>query len=564
MKYTTLKLGEILVKNGVLSDDALKDALLAQKNSGKRLGEILIGGNYITEKQLLDILAAQLSIDYVDLDQINIDTALAEYVPETLARENHLVPIAKEGKVLRLAIADPLNYNAINDVANYSKLTMDIVIAENAKIDRKIRQLYVSGKALAAAQELSQIIENIPKAADTQQKNSDQPIVRLVNMMIEQAVLLKASDIHIEPGEKELRIRFRIDGYLITYIEADVGIAPAVISRIKYIGGMNIAERRLPQDGRINYKAAGQDIDMRISSMPSVFGEKIVIRIATALDLQMERSDIGFLPINNGLLDEILKKDHGIILITGPTGSGKSTTLYTILREKRRDDINLITIENPVETIIPGITQVDVNAKAGLTFASVLRSILRQDPDMIMIGEIRDEETADLAIGAAITGHLVFSTLHTFDAPSAVLRLVDMGIEPFMVSAALVGVISQRLIRKICPKCKISYEASEEERNLLRVPNAPQGQEEEKLILYKGEGCNFCNFTGYKGRTAVHEVMPVTARVRKAIYDKASNDEVRRAAIEEGMLSLFENTRIRVLQGITTYEELLKLYTTDI
>ena len=564
MKYTTLKLGEILVKNGVLSDDALKDALLAQKSSGKRLGEILIGGNYITEKQLLDILAAQLSIDYVDLDQINIDTALAEYVPETLARENHLVPIAKEGKVLRLAIADPLNYNAINDVANYSKLTMDIVIAERAKIDRKIRQLYVSGKALAAAQELSQIIENIPKAADTQQKNSDQPIVRLVNMMIEQAVLLKASDIHIEPGEKELRIRFRIDGYLITYIEADVGIAPAVISRIKYIGGMNIAERRLPQDGRINYKAAGQDIDMRISSMPSVFGEKIVIRIATALDLQMERSDIGFLPINNGLLDEILKKDHGIILITGPTGSGKSTTLYTILREKRRDDINLITIENPVETIIPGITQVDVNAKAGLTFASVLRSILRQDPDMIMIGEIRDEETADLAIGAAITGHLVFSTLHTFDAPSAVLRLIDMGIEPFMVSAALVGVISQRLIRKICPKCKISYEASKEERDLLRVPNTPPGQEEEKLILYKGEGCNFCNFTGYKGRTAVHEVMPVTARVRKAIYDKASNDEVRRAAIEEGMLSLFENTRIRVLQGATTYEELLKLYTTDI
>ncbi len=563
MKYTTLKLGEILVNGGALTEDALKEALKVQKGSGKRLGTILIESHFITERQLLDVLASQLSVELVDLDQFNIDPNLSELVPEAVAREKHIVPIEKLGKTLKIAVADPLDYNTISDVGSFSKLTVSVVLAESLKIEKKISQLYVSKKALAAAEELSRIVESIPKETEVFSKNSEQPIVRLVNMMIEQAVMLKASDIHIEPGEKELRIRFRVDGYLVTYIEADVGIAAAVVSRIKYIGGMNIAERRLPQDGRINYKAAGQDIDMRISSIPSVFGEKIVIRIATALDLQMERDQIGFLPFNNDRVDEILKKDHGIVLITGPTGSGKSTTLYTILREKRRDDINLITVENPVETIIPGITQVDVNAKAGLTFASVLRSILRQDPDMIMVGEIRDEETADLAISAAITGHMVFSTLHTFDAPSAVLRLVDMGIEPFMVSASLVGVISQRLIRKICPKCKIEYEATEEERDLLRVPTAHEGHPEEKLTLYKGQGCTFCNFTGYKGRTAVHEVMPVTAKVRKAIYDRESNDEIRRVAMEEGMITLFENTRIRVIQGFTSYEELLKLYTSD-
>lgn len=560
MKYTTLKLGEILVKGGVLTEEALHKALKEQKGSGKRIGEILIKGKYISEKQLISSLSSQLGIEYVDLDTVKLDPNLSEYVPEALAKANTVVPIEKKDKILKLAVADPLNYSIINDVSTYSKLTVSIVIAEQDKIEKKIYELYVSQKAMAAAQELSRLAESIPKVEDSTQI-SDQPIVRLVNMMIEQAVILKASDIHIEPQENKMRIRFRIDGYLVPYLEAGSEIIPAVVSRIKFIGGMNIAEKRVPQDGRINYRSAGQDVDLRISSIPSVFGEKVVIRIATALDLNMDKSEIGFLPVNMRRFEEIVDKDHGIVLITGPTGSGKSTTLYTVLREKRRDDINIITVENPVETIIPGITQVDVNAKAGLTFASSLRSILRQDPDVIMVGEIRDEETADLATSAAITGHLVFSTLHTFDAPSAIIRLVDMGIEPFMVSASLVGVISQRLIRKICPRCKTSYIASKEEREIL---NATYRDEEDPIYLYKGEGCEYCNGTGFKGRTAIHEVMPVSPKIRKAIYDRVSNDEIRRIAIDEGMITLFENVRIKVLDGTTSYEELLKLYSSQI
>lgn len=560
MKYTTLKLGEILVKDGAMSEESLQKALKEQKGTGKRIGEILIKGKYISEKQLIASLSSQLAIDYIDLDTIKLDPNLSEYVPEAIAKANIVVPIEKNGKILKLAVADPLNYNTINDVSTYSKLTVHIVIAEQEKIEKKIYELYVSQKAMAAAQELSKLVEAIPKVEDNI-KNSDQPIVRLVNMMIEQAVITKASDIHIEPHEDKMKIRFRVDGYLVPYMEAGSEIIPAVVSRIKFIGGMNIAEKRVPQDGRINYRSAGQDVDLRISSIPSVFGEKIVIRIATALDLDMNRDEIGFLPVNMRRFDDIVNKDHGIVLITGPTGSGKTTTLYTVLREKRRDYINMITVENPVETIISGITQVDVNVKAGLTFASALRSILRQDPDIVMVGEIRDEETADLAISAAITGHLVFSTLHTFDAPSAVIRLVDMGIESFMVSAALVGVVSQRLIRKVCAKCKVSYEASKEE---LDVLNLTFREKDDKVILYKGEGCQYCNGTGYKGRTAIHEVMPISNKIRKAIYDKMSNDDIRKVAIEEGMITLYENIRIRVLDGTTSYEELLKLYSSQI
>ena len=559
MKYTTLKLGEILIRGGVLTEEGLQKALKEQKGSGKRIGEILIDGKYISEKQLISSLSSQLGIEYVDLDAVKLEPSLSEYVPEALAKSNIVVPIEKKGKTLKLAVADPLNYSIINDVGTYSKLTVNIVIAERNKIEKKIYELYVSQKAMAAAQELARLADAIPKAEESTQ-NSDQPIVRLVNMMIEQAVILKASDIHIEPQEYKMRIRFRIDGYLVSYLETGAEIIPAVVSRIKFIGGMNIAEKRIPQDGRINYRSAGQDIDLRISVIPSVFGEKIVIRIATALDLNMEKSEIGFLPVNLRRFEEMTEKDHGIVLITGPTGSGKSTTLYTVLRGKRRDDINMITVENPVETIIEGITQVDVNVKAGLTFAASLRSILRQDPDIIMVGEIRDEETAELATSAAITGHLVFSTLHTFDAPSAVIRLIDMGIEPFMVSASLVGVASQRLIRKVCPRCKVAYEATKEEREIL---NATYREEGEPIYLYKGQGCQYCSGTGYKGRTAIHEVMPVSPKIRRAIYEEASIDDIRRIAIEEGMITLFENVRIKVLDGTTSFDEMLKLYSSQ-
>lgn len=556
MRYTTLKLGEILVRSGVIAQEAMSKALKEQKGSGKRIGEILIEGGYITEKQLIDSLSSQLDIEYVDLDNIKGDIYLFEYVPESVAKSKHVVPIGKKGNTLKLAVTDPLDYNTITDIGTYSKMKVDLVLAERVKIDKRIHELYVSKQAKEAAYELAKAAEMIPKQSVDFQ-SSDQPIVRLVNMMIDQAVNLKASDIHIEPGEENMRVRFRIDGYLVQYLETDVSITPAVVSRIKFIGGMNIAEKRVPQDGRVNYKNGSQDIDLRISTIPSVFGEKVVIRIASALDLNMKRDEIGFLPGNMRRFDTVINRDHGIVLVTGPTGSGKSTTLYTVLREKNNDDINIVTVENPVETIIAGITQVDVNVKAGLTFATSLRSILRQDPDIIMVGEIRDEETADLATTAAVTGHLVFSTLHTYDAPSAVIRLFDLGVEPFLVSAALVGVISQRLIRKICPECKVSYLASQEELDVLKPKMDEVGG---NIMLYKGEGCSYCNHTGYKGRTAIHEIMPVTPKIRKAIYDKVSVDEIKDVAIEEGMITLFENARIRVLQGVTSYEEFLNFY----
>lgn len=556
MRYTNLRLGEILINNGTMTEEAMDRALAEQKGSGKRIGEILIKGQYITEEQLINSLCAQLEIEYLDLDNIKIDPYLSRYLPEAIAKSNLVVPIEKKGNNLILAVTDPLNYNVIQDVGNFSKLNVNIVIAEREKIEQKIFELYVSGKAMEAAKELSQIVATIPKEAEAYH-SSEQPIVRFVNMMIEQAVILRASDIHIEPGEHKLGIRYRIDGTLMNYLDASIDIAAAVASRIKFIGGMNIAEKRLPQDGRINYKSGDTDVDLRISSIPSVYGEKIAIRIATALDMNMERGDIGFLPVNLRRFDKIMNNDHGIVLVTGPTGSGKSTTLYTVLREKSSSEVNIITVENPVENIIEGITQVDVNAKAGLTFATVLRSILRQDPDIIMVGEIRDEETADLATAAAITGHLVFSTLHTYDAASAVIRLMDMGIEPFMVSASLVGVISQRLIRKVCPRCKVAYSASKEELEMLDIYKQ---EAEEELILYRGEGCSYCNNTGYKGRTAIHEIMPVSAKIRKAIYEKASIDDIKQTAIDEGMITLYENARIRVMQGVTTYEEMLKLY----
>lgn len=554
MKYTNLKLGEILINDGLLTEEVMGQALEKQKGSGKRIGEVLISEGFITEMQLIQSLSSQLEIEYIDLETVKADPDLAALVPERIAKANGVIPFEKKGSELKVALSDPLNYGVIQNISNYSKMNVTIYLAERQKIEYKIHELYVAGKAMEAARELSGIVDSIPKEAETFH-SSDQPIVRFVNMMIEQAILLRASDIHIEPGEEKLNIRYRVDGMLMPYHESSVDIAPAVVSRIKFIGGMNIAEKRLPQDGRINYKSGDLDVDLRISSIPTVYGEKVVMRIATALDMNLIRGEIGFLEENNKRFDRILSKDHGIILMTGPTGSGKSTTLYTVLREKNKSDINITTVENPVENIIEGISQVDINTKAGLTFANVLRSILRQDPDIIMVGEIRDDETANIATAAAITGHLVLSTLHTYDAPSAVVRLIDMGVEPFMVSASLIGVVSQRLIRKVCPRCKVAYEANDEE---LKVLGYPAG---ERVVLYKGTGCSYCSGTGHKGRTAIHEVMPITKRIKKAIYDRNSIEDIRDIALQEGMMTLFDNLKIRVLEGVSSFEEVLKLYT---
>ncbi len=551
MKITNLKLGQILVNSGVLTEEKLQQALEQQKNSKMRLGEILISNEYLTEMQIIRSLEQQLSIPYLDLTSVTIDPTLSALLPEELARSTHAAPVKRESSVLTLAVEDPLDYNGINNIAIYTKLKINPVIAEREKIETKIRELYTTQKAFAAAKELSTKQEDAQAEAIT--SGSDQPIIRFVNNMIEQAVLMKASDIHIEPQEKTMRIRFRVDGHLILYMETRSELAPSVVSRIKFIGGMNIAEKRVPQDGRINYKINEKEIDMRISVLPCIFGEKVVIRITTALGFSLVKEDIGFLPENLVKFNKMLHNNHGIILLTGPTGSGKSTTLYTALKEIMRDDINIITAENPVEMILPNITQVEVNSRAGLTFAAVLRSILRQDPDVVMVGEIRDAETAQIACSAAITGHLVLSTLHTYDAPSSIIRLMDMGIEPFMVSAAMLGVIAQRLVRRLCPHCKEAYLANTQELALLGLP------QDAKQTLYHAKGCSYCSGRGYLGRTAIHEVMPLSPAIKACIINGSSQEEVRKVACTEGMTTLNENLQQIVRDGITSIEEMLEV-----
>lgn len=554
MKITNLKLGQILVKSGALTEEKLQEALASQKGSNMRLGEILIRDEFLTESQLARSLEQQLSIPYLDLATVSVDPKLSQVMPENLARRSRSVPIRQDGNVLTVAVSDPLDYNGMNDIATYTRMKINPVISEGSKIDTKIRELYTTQKAYAAVREFAG--SQAEAAARPEEEDGlDRPIIRFVNNMIEQAVLMKASDIHIEPEEDSMRIRFRVDGHLSLYMETGAELIPSVVSRIKFIGGMNIAEKRIPQDGRINYKVSGQEIDMRISILPCVYGEKVVIRITTALGLEMRKDSIGFLPENLKRFDQLLDNNHGIILLTGPTGSGKSTTLYTALKEIMREDINILTIENPVEMIIPHITQVDVNEKAGMTFGAALRSLLRQDPDVVMIGEIRDGETAQIASSVAITGHLVLSTLHTYDAPSAIIRLIDMGIEPFMVGSSLLGVISQRLIRLLCPHCKEEYLAKEDELAMLELPAGT------RHTLYRAKGCSYCNHRGYRGRTAVHEVMMVSPAIKKCIHVGESVDTIRDVSVEEGMIPMSENIRRLVVAGKTSVEEMLEVHT---
>ena len=558
MRGSSLKIGQILINMGAITPDQLDQALSMQKQNNLHLGEIIIKEKMCEEEKVCFALSKQFSIPFVDLDEVELKDELSNIISSELAEQSMVVPLEldEQTRTLTIAVADPLDYKNLNRIQTTTKMALQTVIAAPSQISKAHRALYASKKAQDEAREFiaSQVgqvkeedIDAAKAAAD------DQPIIRFVNNMIEEAVRLKTSDIHIEPMEEVLLIRFRIDGKLQKYMETSAQLAPSVTSRIKFIGGMNIAEKRIPQDGRINYRVGTTEVDMRISILPVVFGEKVCARITTAIGLKMDKSAIGFLPENLAKFDKLLTQNRGIILVTGATGSGKSTTLYTALHEVMGEDINIITVEDPVEQIQPGITQVQTNDKAGLTFAAALRSILRQDPDIIMIGEIRDGETAGIAVQAAITGHLVLSTLHTYDAPSSVARLVDMGIEPYMVSSALLGIIAQKLARRLCVSCKEAYVPDENERLGLNLdPN-------EEITLYRKCGCEKCNKKGYKGRIAVHEVMLLTTTLKRAITAGKSTDEVRDIAIEEGMIPMKENVRIDVLKGLTSYEEFIEM-----
>ncbi|MDD6488613.1 MAG: ATPase, T2SS/T4P/T4SS family [Clostridia bacterium] len=555
MRVSTLKIGQILINSGDITEEQLEEALQKQKTSKKRVADILIEDEIVTEQQVCKALEKQLYIPYIDLDSVKLDEELSGILPEEMAQSKMVLPIEKEGRFLTVAVSDPLDYQGLKDISIATKMKVKPVIAEPSKITAKLREMYAAQKAIDDAKEFlssqqtkSKAQIEAEEAAANDASANDQPIIRFVNNMIEEAIFSKVSDIHIEPMEKCLRIRFRIDGKLQNYMETSPELIPSVTSRIKFIGNMNIAEKRIPQDGRINYKVAGKEVDFRISVLPSIFGEKIVMRITTSLGMELKKENIGFLPENLEKFNHLIKSNRGIILVTGATGSGKSTTLYTALREVMSEDINIITVEDPVEMIVPGITQVQTNEKAGLTFAAALRSILRQDPDIIMIGEIRDGETAGIASAAAITGHLVLSTLHTYDAPSSVARLIDMGIEPYMVSSALLGIIAQRLVQRLCSNCKEAYEPDENERKALGIPM------DEKITLYRKCGCEKCNKKGYKGRIAVHEVMLLTTTIKRAITSGMGTEELRDLAIKEGMIPMKENIRRDVLAGTTSYE----------
>lgn len=526
-----------------------------QDDDSVTLEEALVLEGLVSEWDIYATLAEKMHLEMVDLSVKAIPEGMHSVIPENMMRDYNIVPIDEQNGRLVFATSNPLDYRVNSTVSSYIKKKVRMVVSTPSQIKAKQDEMFSSdqqAKMYDEAQEyIMQQMQMDDKKADEQEENiEDQPIIKLVNKMFEDAVNLKVSDIHIEPQEEDMRIRFRIDGKLREYTRISKQLAPSIISRIKFISGMNIAEKRIPQDGRLHYTVGQTKIDMRVSDLPGVFGEKIVIRITTALGVKLEIDSIGFIEENKEKFETLLHSNRGIILLSGATGSGKSTTLYTGLSQLNNDETNIITVENPVEMVIPGITQVNINEKAGLTFASVLRSILRQDPDIIMVGEIRDKETAEIAASAAITGHLVLSTIHTYNAASSVVRLIDMGVEKFMVSSSLLGVIAQKLVRKVCPYCRIPHKATESELGMIGMPL------DSDITLYdaKKGGCERCNFAGSKGRTAVHEIMIVTNKIKHAIHENKTTEELNDIAIKDGMISMKENLRRLLVDGVITFE----------
>ncbi len=539
---------------GIINQEQLSYALQRQKATGKKLGELLIEEGIIQEKQMIEVLEFQLGIPHMDLEKYFIDPEIPRLINENLARRHVLIPIRKDRDKLIVAMADPLNIFARDDVQIATNMQVEPVISTKHDILGAIDQYYGKQRAEQAIEEFRKQydVENLIELDDeTLNDINNAPVVRLINTIIGQAIKQRASDIHIEPYENSIRVRYRIDGELQEIMNPAKSAHSAIVTRIKIMGKMDIAEKRLPQDGRVETNIEGKEVDLRISVLPTVYGEKVVIRLLDRSTFLATKAQLGFSNENLEIFDRIILNPNGIILVTGPTGSGKSTTLYAILKEFNKVNNNIITVEDPVEYKIEGINQVQVNMKSGLTFASGLRSMLRQDPDIIMIGEIRDAETAQIAVRAAITGHLVLSTMHTNDAPSTVIRLVDMGIEPYLVASSIVGVVSQRLIRRICENCKKPIEPTRSEKEILGISD--------DITIYKGIGCSVCNNTGYKGRMAVHEIMSVSRGIREMINARATMDEVKKASIEQGMITLKENCKQLVLKGVTTVDELIRV-----
>jgi type IV pilus assembly protein PilB len=527
------------------------------------IDKTLIKNGIVAEKDIATALAAVLGVPFIDLADYLVDTSVVKLIPEPIAQKYKLIPIFKVGQTLTIAMANPQDVNAIDQVRLKAKCEVEPVLATETAIKHAIDQYYGIGgsiedvikgmhdaKADLTALEISS--KDLEKL-DLNKLADAPPVIKLVNLIIMQAIKDKASDIHIEPEEKALRVRYRIDGILHEGSNPPKALEPAIVSRIKVLASMDIAEKRKPQDGRIQLKMQGGAVDMRVSSFPTVYGENIVIRILDTSNLRLELTELGMSPVILEEFSRLIKKPFGIILVTGPTGSGKTTTLYAALSAVNSVEKNIITIEDPVEYQLKMIRQTQINPKAGLTFASGLRSILRQDPDIIMVGEIRDSETAEIATQAALTGHLVFSTLHTNDATGAVTRLIDMGIEPFLISSSVIGALAQRLVRVICPKCKDKISPTDDMLKDLGIGR------EANILFYKGKGCTHCKDTGYLGRTGIYELLIIDDDIKRLIINKADANEMKKKAIERGMKTLRDDGIAKVLAGITTVEEILRV-----
>lgn len=550
-------LGKMLLMNGLITVDQLEYALKIQKQKGKKLGDTLVELGYIQEKDLMKILSSRLKVPFVEIDKIEVKQEACNLLTQDYCLKHIVMPVDLTDKGIVVATTDPMNFFLADDIRLKTNKNVRFVMATREDIESHIPEYYSNEQANEAQEIVNEEFTDIAEleeiqGLEEQLKNDidNAPIVKFVNNVIETAVRSNASDIHIEPQKDRVRIRMRIDGQLVQKMEIKAAALSNLVTRIKIMSGMDIAEKRIPQDGRIETKVDGRNVDLRVSDLPTVYGEKIVIRVLGGIGTVLAVDQLGMSEKNLEFFKSIIKSPNGIILVCGPTGSGKSTTLYSILSEVNDSTINTITVEDPVEYKLDGITQVQVNTKAGLTFAAGLRSILRQDPDIIMIGEIRDNETAQIAVKAAITGHVVLSTIHTNDAVGAVARLVDMDIEPYMVADSTVGVIAQRLVKKLCPHCKRKYVTPEDEMHFLGL--------EEPVELYKAVGCKECGNTGYKGRMGIHEIFVLTSKIRAMINKGVSADEIKEEAIRNGMVTLREDCLTHVMNGETSVDELVR------
>ena len=564
------RLGDLLVNEGLISQEQLQRALSEQKGSNEKLGTILVRLQFIHEDQLIGFLSRQYGIPSITLSELDIDPDVVRLVPAQIARKYDVLPVKRTGNALTLAMADPTNVFALDDVAFMTNLQVLPVVASQGAIRQTIERIYepqlsALSEVITALEGEAPDVELVEGGEDVapskidifelKDASEEAPVVKLVNLILTDAIRRGSSDIHLEPYEKVFRVRYRIDGVLQEMMAPPKRLEPALLSRVKIMSNLDIAERRLPQDGRIKIRYSNREIDLRVSTLPTIYGEKIVMRILDKEALTLDLSKLGFDDWSMENFKKAIHQPYGMILITGPTGSGKTTTLYSAVHTINSPDINIMTAEDPVEYNLKGINQVQINEEIGRTFAAVLRSFLRQDPDVILVGETRDLETAQIAIRAALTGHLVFSTLHTNDAPGTIARLQDMGIPPFLVASSILMVMAQRLARRVCKECRDPYEADEE--SLSAYGHVPQGLG--KVTLYKGKGCQACNFTGMKGRTAIYEVMPVTPEIRELILRGATTTETRDLATQQGMKTLRQAGLLKVLEGQTTAEEILRV-----